>query len=288
MLSVLIHHTAHSGSSLSCCLNLLQAKISPGAQLLVLARYVFTFASSLVMYLQDRNSMAGPASCTSHTNSSSGSAWLLTHRSKVKLLLLFMGMLNLASYGIFNLGFAACGSALASVVLAASGQITTALISLAVLHRRLSGRHMASVAVVTAGLVLRSLDEVQLPLKGTSPDTANSRDDSISGGINSSSNSSKGASTDETHVLYGVGCVVVSALLFSILGCMYEVLMNADEDNNVSQAQVCQHPAQDPHARLQRVPCCSNDLHLCRWGLLVSYHLPASASNTTLCCMCKL
>jgi hypothetical protein len=38
--------------------------------------------------------------------------------------------------------------------------------------------------------------------------------------------------------MFGVGCVALSALLFSVLGCMYEVLMNADEAHSVTQAQV--------------------------------------------------
>lgn len=136
---------------------------------------------------------------------------------KVQLLLVVMGMLDLSSYAIFNLGFAVCGSALASVVLAAAGQISVALVSTLFLHRRLSSRHMAAVTTVTIGLVLRSADDVDVSRLGTLTATS----------------AGSGAGP-----LYGVLCVVVSALLFSVLGCLYEVLMNADPGSHVSQAQV--------------------------------------------------
>lgn len=216
----------------------LQAKISPNAQLLVLARYVFTFASSLAMYATQQQ-RGRPVTANSNNSSSAEASSSKPARSsstRTTLLLLIMGALDLASYAIFNLGFAACGSALATVVLAASGQITTALISVLVLRRTLSLKHIAAVAVVTVGLVLRSVDDVDLSSiigLASSVDSTNANNRQAT----ASSNSSSKVQT-QPDVTYGVTCVVASALLFSILGVMYEVLMNADPGTRVSQAQV--------------------------------------------------
>lgn len=152
-------------------------------------------------------------------------------------LLVIMGFLDLASYAIFNLGFAACGSALATVVLAASGQIITAVVSVTSLHRRLSVQHLIAIAVVTVGLMVRSLDNLQLPAALGNTYQASSGSAGGAGHVS-------GAGQSGYAVLFGAACIVVSALLFSILGCLYEVLMNDDEEGHrVSQAKVrtCGH-----------------------------------------------
>ncbi|WIA33354.1 hypothetical protein OEZ86_006491 [Tetradesmus obliquus] len=41
----------------------------------------------------------------------------------------------------------------------------------------------------------------------------------------------------DSSTMFGVGCVALSALLFSVLGVMYEVLMSADQTHSVTQAQ---------------------------------------------------
>jgi drug/metabolite transporter (DMT)-like permease len=196
----------------------LQASISSTAQLLTLARYIFAFSLSAVQYWQE----CSKARSSSHNYKLS---W------QTKNLLLLMGLCDLASYSIFNLGFAACGSAVAAVVLAASGQIFTAAIAVLCLHKRLSWKHMAAVGVVTAGLVLRSLDDLLLVPGATAADSkGNQRSKPTSDAIVT-------PVLINPEQLFGISCVVLSALLFSILGCLYEVLMNRGTER-VSQPQV--------------------------------------------------
>jgi len=154
-----------------------------------------------------------------------------------------MGLCDLASYSIFNLGFAACGSAVAAVVLAASGQIFTAAIAVLCLHKRLSWKHMAAVGVVTAGLVLRSLDDVVLVPGATAAGSkGNQRSKSTSDAI-------MPPVLINPEQLFGISCVVLSALLFSILGCLYEVLMNRGTER-VSQPQVMPGERQRGHSQV--------------------------------------
>jgi drug/metabolite transporter (DMT)-like permease len=230
----------------------LQAAIDPTAQLLVLVRYVFAFALSAVNCTREKRAMLAHQKHNS-TSSSGGSsaqpaqgngveqqqqqqcaASQAAVPAKVKLILLLMGMLDLASYAIFNIGYAAAGSALAAVVLAATGQICTAVLSVSLLHRRLCRKHVAAVVIVTLGLVLRSADDIDISsmarlLSGFTAAGAAGKD---------SSSSSGAVGSAEGSGVFGVGCVALSALLFSVLGCMYEVLMNTDEGHSVTQAQV--------------------------------------------------
>jgi drug/metabolite transporter (DMT)-like permease len=229
------------------CVHVLQAAIDPNAQLLVLMRYVFAFALSAVNCARESQAahQHRNVSSTSTSTSTSKAAQDVSQQqpqcavsrpavpTKVKLLLLLMGMLDLASYAIFNIGYAAAGSALAAVVLAATGQICTAVLSVALLHRQLSCKHLAAVTIVTLGLVLRSADDLDLNsvVSMFSGAKAGSSSDS-------SSNSTSAANGMDGKALLGVGCVALSALLFSVLGCMYEVLMAADQAHSVTQAQV--------------------------------------------------
>jgi drug/metabolite transporter (DMT)-like permease len=129
----------------------------------------------------------------------------------ILLVLIVVGFLDVGCYSLYNIGFAWCGSALATIVLAASGQIATAVLSVLILKRQLRARHLAAVSVVTVGLVLRSMDDI------------------LAGTLASSNSDSKQTT--------GALLVVVSALLFSILGIVYEK-RSESPDRKVSQAQV--------------------------------------------------
>jgi drug/metabolite transporter (DMT)-like permease len=236
---------------------MLQAAIDPKAQLLVLMRYVFAFTLSAVKCTRENRATSVCQKHSSNSSNSSGNSSVeaADHSkvqqqqcavkqpavpAKVKIILLLMGMLDLASYAIFNIGYAAAGSALAAVVLAATGQICTAVLSVAILHRRLSRKHIAAVAIVTMGLVLRSADDIDIS------SIARLVTGFKAGATASSSSSSNAAGGMGGSAMFGVGCVALSALLFSVLGCMYEVLMNADEGHSVTQAQVGWHGGGGP------------------------------------------
>jgi drug/metabolite transporter (DMT)-like permease len=232
----------------------LQAAIDPKAQLLVLVRYVFAFALSAVNCTRENRAKLARQKQSSNSSSSSSSATSAEGSgvqqqqqqqcaasrtavpAKVKLVLLLMGMLDLASYAIFNIGYAAAGSALAAVVLAATGQICTAVLSVALLRRRLCRKHVAAVVIVTLGLVLRSADDVDISIIARLLTGFTAAGAAEAAGKGSSSSSAVHGM--EGSAVFGVGCVALSALLFSVLGCMYEVLMNADEGHSVTQAQV--------------------------------------------------
>lgn len=131
------------------------------------------------------------------------------------LVLVFVGFLDVGCYALYNIGFAWCGSALATIVLAASGQIATAVLSVVVLKRQLRVRHLAAVSIVIVGLVLRSMDDI------------------LAGNLGA-----KAADSDQgSKQAYGALLVVVSALLFSILGVVYE-MRSEGPNRKVSQAQV--------------------------------------------------
>lgn len=201
----------------------MQAAISPNAQLLTLVRYAFTFTLSALLYLRQRNTQNKQASSSNRSSNPHHAAKLPV---KTQLLLLTLGLIDVSCYSIYNLGFALSGSALATVVLAASGQICTAAISVAVLRRQLRPRHLAAVAIVTVGLILRSMDDV------------------LAGSLGGSSSKRSAAAhiDDSRRQLHGVLCVMLSALLFSVLGCMYELLMGSSGSSGgiprVTQAQV--------------------------------------------------
>jgi drug/metabolite transporter (DMT)-like permease len=131
------------------------------------------------------------------------------------LVLVCVGFLDVGCYALYNIGFAWCGSALATIVLAASGQIATAVLSVLLLKRQLRMRHLAAVSIVIVGLVLRSMDDI------------------LAGNLGAKSVDSDQGSKQA----YGALLVVVSALLFSILGVIYE-MRSEGPNKNMSQAQV--------------------------------------------------
>lgn len=185
-----------------------QAAISPQAQMLTLMRYLCTCGLSAILAARARRTCQPPAAA----KPAAATAAAAGPRPGVMLLvLLFVGLLDVGCYALYNIGFAWCGSALATIVLAASGQIATAVLSVLVLKRQLRARHLAAVFIVTVGLVLRSMDDI---LAGSLTD--------------------KSADSRQTS---GAVLVVVSALLFSVLGVVYEK-RSETPDKKLTQAQV--------------------------------------------------
>jgi drug/metabolite transporter (DMT)-like permease len=177
---------------------------------------MFTCALSATLVTLEQR-MQAPAPRTAKAKAAANTS----AHSKPWVPLLYVGVLDVGCYGLYNLGFAWCGSAVATIVLAASGQITTAVLSVLILKRQLRARHLAAVGIVTVGLVLRSMDDL---LAGS---LLNSN--SKAGG------SSSGSSSRQTQ---GALLVVASALLFSILGIIYE-RRSEGGTQRMSQAQVC-------------------------------------------------
>ena len=64
-----------------------------------------------------------------------------------------MGLLDVVGYASFAAGLPLCGAALSSTLSAATSQLTTALLSWAVLGRRLSKGQQASVSLHACNLL---------------------------------------------------------------------------------------------------------------------------------------
>jgi drug/metabolite transporter (DMT)-like permease len=218
-----------------------QAAVSPQAQLLTLMRYLCTCGLSAILVVRERRSKA-PTKPTSKAAAHKTAA--AEPKPRVMLLvLLCVGLLDVGCYALYNIGFAWCGSALATIVLAASGQIATAVLSVLVLKRELRARHLAAVSIVTVGLVLRSMDDI------------------LAGSLTDAKSVDSSQSSKQT---YGALLVVVSALLFSILGVIYEK-RSENQERKLTQAQVgCKGMGQNvqqtpsPSAQSQWAPLLSS------------------------------
>lgn len=174
-------------------------------------RYLCTFGLSAVLVTREKLTQPAAAQAKHSKTAKAAAAGPKPH--VIVLVLIIVGLLDAGCYSLYNVGFAWCGSALATIVLAASGQIATAVLSVLVLKRQLRARHLAAVTVVTIGLVLRPMDDI------------------LAGNLSSSSSNSDSKQT------YGALLVVASALLFSILGVVYEK-RSENPDRKVTQAQV--------------------------------------------------
>ena len=122
-------------------------------------------------------------------------------------LMALIGVLDASAYVCFCVGFALCGASLSSLVLAAAGQLFTALATRFVLKKRLSTPQVLAVSLVAAGLVLRILPSSYFGL------TSNTRT-TITSTI---------ANTDTR----GIVMITIAALLYSALGVAYELLVTA-------------------------------------------------------------
>jgi drug/metabolite transporter (DMT)-like permease len=110
-----------------------------------------------------------------------------------------IGILDAVAYVNFCIGFAPCGATLASVVLAASGQVFTAVAARFLLSKRLTGWQTIAIALVCLGLAVRAIPY----------------------------NVGNAASTVQLswELKRGMAHVVLAGFLYSLLGVAYESLM---------------------------------------------------------------
>eukprot|EP00798_Chlamydomonas_sp_ICE-L_P001159 gene1159-3964_t len=173
-----------TGSSVSIVSQIMNdaAIAHPNAQLVPLVKYSIAFLVSLA--------------CLSHDKPVGG--LFSKNNTNKTLYIALMGLMDIAAYMMFILGFAACGAALSSVVHAASGQICTAVLRSTVLNRPLSFRQYTAVFVVSSGLALRSLPGLSAP----------------------------GPMTTAPGVVslpLGIAFIFGSAFTYSMLGVLYEI-----------------------------------------------------------------
>ena len=177
-----------------------QAAINPGAQLQTLSKYIFTFLISSVVSLFNRPSTPSPTPNPTAPNPKTPQRTLFAH-----LALLAIGIFDVLGYGLYIYGFAACGSAMSTIIMAAAGQLCTAVLSVTLLKRQLSKQHAAAVALVAFGLMLRSGNRIFT--------------------TSSSGTSSSTSGTGSYSAAEGVALVALASVLYSCLGVLYEHMM---------------------------------------------------------------
>ncbi|KAL4513430.1 hypothetical protein Ndes2526A_g07390 [Nannochloris sp. 'desiccata'] len=128
-----------------------------------------------------------------------------------------IGVLDAAAYVSFCVGFSYCGTSLSNLVLAAAGQLFTALATRFILKKHLSFGQVAAIGCVALGLCIRALPASYFSTDSTSPNFASASP--LANLIN--------IQNYNNDILYGVGFILVSAILYSALGVTYEALMSA-------------------------------------------------------------
>ncbi|KAG2444385.1 hypothetical protein HXX76_001139 [Chlamydomonas incerta] len=133
------------------------------------------------------------------------------------------------------MGFALCGSSLSMVVFAASGQVFTAVTRRLLLGKTMTGGQTLGVGLVAVGLVVRSAPTLSKTF------AAQSRAGGTAGGASGSAADVAAALVAalaaDRGMAAGVGLVVLSALGYSLLGCLYEWL-SAVQGAAMSHAKV--------------------------------------------------
>jgi drug/metabolite transporter (DMT)-like permease len=129
-----------------------------------------------------------------------------------------IGILDAAAYVSFCVGFSYCGTSLSNLVLAAAGQLFTALATRFILKKHLSLGQIAAIGCVGIGLFIRAL-----------PASYFTTADSMKNSTNTSNSLSSVLNLDNYNkdILYGICFVLVAAVLYSALGVTYEALMSA-------------------------------------------------------------
>jgi drug/metabolite transporter (DMT)-like permease len=127
-----------------------------------------------------------------------------------------IGVLDAAAYISFCVGFSYCGTSLSNLVLAAAGQLFTALATRFVLKKHLSFGQIAAIGCVALGLLIRALPASYFSTASTSSNSSSSF---------SLENVSNLGNYNKDN-LYGIGFVLVAAIFYSALGVTYEALMS--------------------------------------------------------------
>ncbi|KAG2447117.1 hypothetical protein HYH02_007863 [Chlamydomonas schloesseri] len=199
-----------------------QGAADPATQLIAWTKYACTFVLSLVVQLASKRSTGRGAAPL--TEASSRKAMWLT---------LAVGLLDTVAYGLNCMGFALCGSSLSMVVFAASGQVFTALTRRLLLGKTMTGGQTLGVGLVAVGLVVRSAPTLHKTFvaqgaAGGAAGGGSAMDVAVA--------MVKSLSADR-GMAAGVGLVVLSALGYSLLGCLYEWL-SAVQGPAMSHAKV--------------------------------------------------
>ena len=102
------------------------------------------YASTLIVSLAD--SAIRPQQAKGHPlQQSSDAANNSAQESKKRKLMLLVGCIDVVAYATFCTGFAYCGAAIATLLLAAGGQIFTAVLSRFALKKHLTKQQITSV-----------------------------------------------------------------------------------------------------------------------------------------------
>jgi len=135
---------------------------------------------------------------------------------KQRRLMGLIGVLDAAAYVSFCAGFSYCGTSLSNLVLAAAGQLFTALATRFILKKHLSLGQVAAIGCVALGLFIRAL-----PASYFSTGSSSSNPSSYFSLANLFDIENYNKDT-----LYGVGFVLIAAVFYSSLGVTYEALMS--------------------------------------------------------------
>ncbi|KAL3159647.1 hypothetical protein ABBQ38_010057 [Trebouxia sp. C0009 RCD-2024] len=128
--------------------------------------------------------------------------------AKQKQLMLVIGCIDVMAYAAFCIGFAYCDGAVATLVLAAGGQIFTAILSKYIMKKSLTQGQLLGVALVCIGLCMRGIPSALSSAKG---------DMSLD--------------VEATQRMYvGLASLVFAALAYSLLGVMYQTLVSVGEN----------------------------------------------------------
>lgn len=154
---------------------------------------------------------------------------LIPPNPRQRRLMTLIGVLDAAAYLCFCIGFTHTGTTLANLVLAAAGQLFTALATRFILRKHLSRGQLAAIACVGLGLAIRALP-ASIFISSSS-----SKLKATAAGA-SSTHSSSGVGS-----VWGVAFIVFSALLYSGLGIAYEALMAANNGKAPAYPDILWH-----------------------------------------------
>ena len=155
---------------------------------------------------------------------------IIPPNSRQRHLMTLIGILDAAAYVSFCIGFTHAGATLANIVLAATGQVFTALATRFILGKKLSLGQFLAIGCVGLGLVIRALPSTIFGSKlNIPPSTA------------AAGAGAAATAITQSNTLLGVGFIVLAALLYSSLGIAYEALMAANNGNVPAYPDILWH-----------------------------------------------
>lgn len=152
-------------------------------QILPWVKYLATIVPPALQRLKNRTGGTAPPPITQQQRS-----WLTA-----------IGLLDLVAYTLFSLAYFSCGAALSNLLLAACGQVLTALSTVLFLKQRLTRGQWLGISLIVAGLAMRAAP---------------------SGG----GGGSNGGVALSREQWVGVGMILGAACLYTAVGLLYERL----------------------------------------------------------------